>query len=443
MNADPVRALLDELENEEEEDAASENKTSTLVLPLTRLQRILETPCQTFGDVARLIGTHYRFLMSSEVYVHDAVNHVDIMWMEIAKKIAARSPPTAPMTPAALRDCARARLTHTYFALEMLKCRRENRLSRVVLPMVWRTLEKLAPQKDVGDRDVLRSCSRWIGAMCYAHVYLIGPRVIETMEQPHPHAGLVEQDLKRLLEHHAQTLPEVFHDGLLGSVRASHLPIDAAVFYEAIHPSHGECDLHLALKAAVDIDVKQMDALCRWVPWKRPAFKPGETPVGMKPADIIEKAPRWLTELWQLRVFAFFFHSAFADATGYVPQLGSEGLFFERYVVSWWELMLPSGVVKLEKSTRFHGPALPLIIPISRTQCWLRTATHIYVHSSFASALAAWLEISPLLEDGVHVWAGCKSFMPSLPEPAVVSEEGESHFSGDMQIAEDEEKLFD
>lgn len=438
--SDPLRALLDDLENDDEE-AQPRESASALVLPLTRLQRILQTPCVTFGDMARVMGTHYRFLMSSEVYAHDEVNHVDLMWLQVAEKMAERAPPTPVMTAATLRETVRARLHHAFFALEMLRCRRENILSRTILPMLWRTLKTLCPEKNPEHRDVLRSCSRWIGAMCFAHVYVIGPRAVEVVAQPHPNTSLVEKDLQHLLKNRAQTLPEVFHDGLLGTVRAAHLPVDAAVFYEAIHPSHGECDLHLALKAAVDLDVKTMDALCRWVPWPRPVLKAGESPVGLKPADIIEKPPRWLVELWQLRVFGFFFHSAFSDSTGYVPQLGSEGLFFERYVVSWWELMLPSGVVKLETSKRFHVPALPLIIPISRTQVWLRTTTHVYVHSTFASALAAWLEMSSLLEDGVHVWAGCKSFMPSLPDAlpdaVVVNEDGESF----MDMEEEEKKL--
>lgn len=443
---DPTRALLDSLQSdsdkeedgeEEEKHDAAQSTSAFFVLPATRLQRILETPLNKFADVVRVMGTHYRFLMSTEVYVPDGINHIDTMWLMLAKKLALEKPDgDKAMDPKLLRDQVTRRLSHALFAPELLRCRRQNLLSNRLLPMMWRTLESLSPRTNEEHRTIMRACTRWIAAMCYVHVYVVGHRSVEVVDAPHPHTVHVQTDLRKLLVSRTKTLPDVFHDGLVANVRALHLSIDAAVVYEALHPSHGECDLHLAMKAATGLDTQRMDALCRWVPWPRPVPKPGETLVGVQAPQVIDRPPVWLVELWQLRVFSFFFHSAFGEATGYIPRLGGEGLFLERYVVSWWELLLPSGLVKLETSHRFHTAALPLIIPVSQTQCWLRTASHIFIHPSFASALAAWLETCKILEDGVHVWAGCSTFMPSLPEPVpdINISETSSMMEGESQI---------
>ena len=482
---DPTRALLDMLEEsyvvvgndgadeddtvaygeaKEEQDARDpdvDGVPSYFVLPMTRLKHILSVECKTFAQTTRLLGTHYRFLMSNDVYQPLSVNHVDCMWLMLAKRLAEAAPTERAIEPQKLRNSARNRLMYSTFATELLRCRNENVLPTKLLPIMWRTLSPLNPKGDAEHRDVLRSCTRWLGAMCYANVHIIGSRQVVVAEELHPHAPGLARDLQKLLLTRAKTLPDVFRDSLVAAVRTAHLTVDAALVYEALHPSHGQCDLHMALKAAAGVDVTRMDALSRWVPWPRPVLKPWETLVtplnapSKEDQAVIDKPPRWLLEMWQLRVFAFFFHSAFADATGYVPTLGSEGLFLERYAVSWWELMLPTGVVKLETRTRFHAPALPLIIPISSTQCWVRTDTHVYVHPSFVSALACWFECQTELEDGIAIWPRCRSFLPSLPAPppplpslpaTPASEhasvapdlpaDGESHFEGDMDTTE-------
>lgn len=415
---DPTRALLDLLgEDDDEADQEVRVTPACFVLPTVRLERLLETKVETFGQAVTLIGTHYRFLMSSEVYRADRVNSVDLIWLNVAKAVADKAPSTVKaVKPKSLREHMRQRLQFGKFAILMLACRGRKVVSEKILPIMWRTLEPLDPSADLDARDLLRMCSRWIGAMSFVHIYVFGMRKVETYV--HPDAAILTKDLQTLIKTRSKTLPEQFRDGVLAFVRVAHLAVDAAVAYEALHPSHGECDINMALKSATGVDDKLVGAESRWVPWDRPEVKEGFTLVGDKPLDTLKVAPQWLQELWQLRTFAFFFHGIFAELTGLVGRgILSEGMFLDRYVVTWWELMLSPGVVKLETSRRFHAPALPLILQIGQNQWWLRTPSHIYIHTTFGSVLAHWLELSGSLEDGVELYKTCRGFLPNLPEP--------------------------
>lgn len=440
-----IRDLLDALSRDEEKeqgmalvgdeeskDAEELPQASCFVFPAVRLQKLLAAEYRSYRDVARMIGTHYRFLLSREIYAFDTFNYVDKMWLDLAKLCVAQVPNTQPMVLETLRAHLRLRLQLKSFALEATRYHRNPReMEQKVLPVVWQSLATLPKPfaEEPLKRDLIRLCTRWIGVMSYIQVYVLGARrLVEGPTVPDAKTTAMMQDLHELTVKRTKNLPDQFRDSIHLAIRTLQLPVDAAVAYESQFPGHGECDVNMALKVTAGLNMKEIDMFSRWVPWPRAAIKPGVGLVGgQKPLESLAVAPTWLRELWQLMTFSFFFHSALVGATGLTLKglqhtLG-EGLFLDRYFLSWWELTSAVGVVKLETKERFHVPTLPLLLHMGHGQWWVRTNTDVFLCKSLASALVAWFTLVNALEDnkGASIHRACKTFLPQLTMPVVVA----------------------
>ena len=445
-----IRDILDEIEAFQKQKAATargESPADTEVVfhahatPFQRLSRLVDADADgtvlRLWPALRLMGTHYRFLMSDRVWDPEtAVNIIDSIWLKCARRLAGRFPAAArSATKAKLQQFLRTRLGFGAFADEVLKHRGRDSgqpstvLAQQQLPAIWQTLLNAAELPTALDRrDIIRATSRWLGAMSFVWEHVIGGREVVNFEtlatsDEKAAAAAVRLDLERLLTERAKALPDQFRDGIHTALRTYQMPVDAATFYEALNPQHGSCDINMVLKTTAHVNMEQLDMLSRWVPWVRPPPTPGTMILGEKKLRSLapNEAPVWLRELWHLMVFGFFFHSTLSEEAG---QLGVstnvlateyEGLFFERYCVMWWDITRAIGASACNLRERHHCKALPVVFCMGPTQFWLRTEAQIVICHSVAEAVVAWFARVTQLEDGVEVHEACRAFLPSLP----------------------------
>jgi len=396
-------------------DDSDYKESSQQVPPLTRIERLLAFRGErSLTQTLRVIGDNYRFLMSREVWSpKHAINYIDALWLPLAQRMS-QSEAAASDLATKLRASIQTRLSMQRFGADVLACTQR---MRQFLPLAWSALRGLDTDQDPIALKLLRESTRYVGAVAYAHTYIVGRREIVMLQPQEEEVKALTADLEHLITNRAKTLPDQFHETIHQGVRVTHVPVDIATFYEAENPGHGMCDLGMALRSLTTTDNEALDMFTRWVPWPRPPKEKGTTRVGEKAVKHLEVAPLWLRELWYFVTFAFFFHSALAEATGQLGRSRNDGLFLERYFVSWWDLTRSVGAEKLDCQQRYHVKTLPILLQMARNQWWVRTDTQIVVCPSLAAALLYWFGAVGKLEDDVDVRTHCSSFLPSLAEP--------------------------
>lgn len=345
----------------------------------------------------------------------DTINWIDAAWLRCAHHLASRYP--NPHT----RVMSRERLTTGVIqCLNIAQCGVEMMRHSDLALMAerfrtfWLSLSQIPKAQDM--TDTVRLCTRFVSAVAYVRTHVIGDRQIHTVARTPEQDRAYTAALDAMLAKYAKSMPEQVHDAMQQVITTCLMPIDAATTYKmtsmnlGIYKGNAQ-DPDTVAAACEELDPKLAVELCEFVPWDRPN----------QPTKALTKDQRWLWETWQLHVFSFMFHSAHCGQSGSWASSSENvldaGLFSTRYLLTWWHVMQPHGLKRLQCQKRFHVTCLPLLLQMGNQSWWVRTSREVWVCASLGSALAQWLEVvsddfDGRMEDTVPV--ATESFCPGL-----------------------------
>jgi hypothetical protein len=434
-----VRAILDTIQEappRAREPAASRevalNNDAIVVeevqapAPLTRIRTDLDELSEmkqfrsrALPDVMTYLGEYYFAARSTALWQSNhTVNLVDLQWLQCAQMLVARLKrlnaelPAPPKTPNLIAG-VRLALSITHFGDVALRHLDLDGQMRAKICTFVRTIE--AEQDPEQTTKLVRLCTRFVSSVAFVRTHIVGHRNVRRMTQP-PQPHLMEQwhkTLDALLTSKAQSLPEQFHDDMQQELTLCMLPVDASNDYAIESRKLGiyagsATDRDTVVAFCEEIDTDKCAEVCVFVPWDRPN-KPSTKP---KAADM------WVWECWQLHVFAYMFHSFHCRESGAWGSTSASnnvldsGLFSSRYVVTWWDLLQPHTLRKLQCRIRYHERALPLLLQAGNGAWWVRTNEELIVCPSLATALVSWLhevetKHAGLMEDGIRLNVTC------------------------------------
>jgi hypothetical protein len=382
---------------DEEEKKMHIEEVPVKTQPVNELDRVLDMKAfhsVRIEDAMDYLGLYYFNARADTLGLWaptDSINWIDAVWLRCAHHLATR------YADATARVMSRERLTSGVVqclgipmcGVEMLR-HSDLALLGHRLRTFWLSLSRIPGTQEM--TDTVRLCTRFVSAVAYVRTHVIGDRQIHTVARTPEQDRAYTAALDAMLAKYARTMPEQVHDAMQQVIVTCMMPIDAATTYRmssinmGIYKGNAQ-DPDTVAAACEELDPKQAAEMCEYVPWDRPN----------QPTKALTKDQRWLWETWQLQVFAFMFHSAHCGQSGAWASSSENvldaGLFSTRYLLTWWHLMQPLGLKRLQCQKRFHVPCLPLLIQAGNQSWWVRTARELWVCSSLGSALAQWLEV--------------------------------------------------
>ena len=418
------------------------------------------------GDAMRYLGDFYFEARSKEINIwrdEDEINWIDTVWLRVAKhevsmrnkeNIAQNRPALQPAMPTDhLISGLRNALSIEYFGTETLQYHD----LKVLLERLCMFYVIIDAEKDgTKATALLRLCTRFVSAVAYMRMQVIGDRAVRLMSRTNADNERYTKALAAMLSTHAKNLPDQAQDDMQEVMSSCIMPVDAATTYAMTSSKLGiyagdSRDVATVLATCDDVEPLAVASLCDFVPWDRPG-KPHS-------AIKIPRKKRWLLETWEMHVFAFLFHSAHCTEAGLWSQgsgtgnVFDAGMFCARYLLAWRYIMQPSGLKKLQMRKRFHKPTLPMIIQAGNSSWWVRTTDTIWVCQTVGSAIEQFdAEVKRVnegkTEDVVAVKVGevCPNLLappppPAPPSPVIISASVSDSESVSMDTAGEEEDV--
>jgi hypothetical protein len=422
MASDPNEGELVPVDNDEDDEKMHIEEVRVKAPPANDLDRLLDMKAfhsVRIEEAMDYLGQYYFNARADTLGLWaptDTINWIDAVWLRSAHHIAKHysgGNTTRIMNRERLTTGVLQCLAISACGVEMLR-HSDLALMAERLRTFWLSLSQIPKQQDM--TDTVRLCTRFVSAVAYVRTHVIGDRkvreLIRTPEQDRAYTAALDA----MLAKYAKTMPEQVHDAMQQVITTCMMPIDAATTYKmtsinmGIYKGNAQ-DPDTVAAQCEELDPKLVTELCEFVPWDRPN----------QPAKVLTKEQRWLWETWQLHVFSFMFHSAHCGESGSWASSSENvldaGLFSTRYLLTWWHIMQPQGLKRLQYQKRFFVTCLPLLLQMGNQSWWVRTKRDLWVCSSLGSALAQWLEVvaddfDGRMEDTVPV--SVESFCPGL-----------------------------
>lgn len=416
-----------EAEAEEKQRRKQQRRKNPTVLE--SIQEIKSFDSLDLGESLDVLGRHYFTARTSQLglWQHDEpINWIDLVWLRCARLRCIQKPlqhgePIMPVTKLiqGVRQC----LSIGMFGTEMLRYLDESALLERIRGF-WFTIETLKDNDQ--SKQLIRLCTRFISAVAYVRVHVVGPtRQTRMVRRTQSEEAALAASLDAMVQSVAKDIPDEMQDAMQAEVTTCMLPVDASSAYAldskqlGIYAGSAE-DIDTVAAASEELDNVMCSTLCTYVPW----------PQKDKPKPKLDAKTKWLAELWHLHIFTYLFHSVHCGQSGAWTAVSQNileaGLFSAKYLVTWWRLLQPQGLAKLQCHTRCHAPALPLIIQAGNNHWWVRSESELAVCFSFGSAAREWYSIvardhKGQMEDCIPVSMGkvCGGIIP-LPVPIAV-----------------------